>query len=82
MIQEERFTKAIADRRRVCSCICPVAHGARTGVCQQFMEPGQPMMLERINDKLDVARCPSCIAAIQAIAARVARRNEAGASLT
>jgi hypothetical protein len=82
VIEVERFTEAIAERRRVCSCICPVAHGARTGVCQQFMEPGQPMMLERINDKLDVARCPSCIAAIRAIAAGAARRNDAGAGLT
>jgi hypothetical protein len=81
VIQAERFTEAIAERRRVCSCICPVAHGARTGVCQQFMEPGQPMMLERISDKLDVARCPSCIAAIRAIAARTARQDEAGAGL-
>ena len=66
MIDVERLTRVIAIRRRVCSCTCPVAHGRQTGVCQQFIDPGQPMMLEQVNAQLDVARCLPCTEAIRA----------------
>ncbi len=70
MTDGERLTSATADRRRVCSCVCPVAHGGRRGVCQQFIESGQPVMLERISDEFDAARCLPCTAAVRAAAAR------------
>ncbi len=59
MAEQERFIPAIADTRRVCCCICPVNHGSTTGICELFVEQGQPVILAHYGSTY-AARCLPC----------------------
>ena len=56
---EERFTALIADRERVCCCICPAVQPAHHGVCARFIQVGAVVVLERMGDHYS-ARCLPC----------------------
>ena len=56
----ERFVRVVADRQRVCSCICPVSHGRTDSICRGFVQPGEEMVLERRETLPDIIRCIPC----------------------
>jgi hypothetical protein len=56
---EDRFIEAIADRRRVCCCICPTTTPAHRNICALFVEAGLVIVLERVGDHYS-ARCLPC----------------------
>ena len=56
---EERFIEAIADRERVCCCICPAARPQHRDVCVRFIKAGGVLVLERVGQHY-AARCLPC----------------------
>lgn len=54
-----RLIEAIANGRRVCCCICPVASLTHHAVCALFIEAGDLVVLERVGDRY-AARCVPC----------------------
>ena len=57
--KQARFAEEIADRRRVCCCICPALHGTVRAPCQGFIEPGETFVMETMGD-FRSARCLPC----------------------
>jgi hypothetical protein len=63
-LADERFLEAIADQRRVCCCICPIATTPHRKVCQLFVEAGEVVVLERVGEHRS-ARCVPCATALR-----------------
>jgi hypothetical protein len=62
-LTEERFIEAVADRERVCCCICPAATPRHRDVCTRFIPEGGTVVLERVGEHHAV-RCMACAQAL------------------